>query len=180
MAQIDWRQCGFVGLFLVALAMAAPAMAQGQQMTEQCENKNKQYSLDVMIAACTQAIQSGQWSGSNLAWAFNNRGNAYADKQDEERALADFGVAIQLNPTYALAYYNRGTIYHDRRDHSRAIADYSASIQYNPDYLPAYRNRGLVYEDMGDRDRAIADFRIAYARGHPKAGDDLRRLGVTP
>jgi hypothetical protein len=36
-----------------------------------------QMSSDRQIESCTAAIQSGKWSGKNLAWAYNNRGFAY-------------------------------------------------------------------------------------------------------
>ena len=41
------------------------------------------------------------------AAAFNNRGSAYDDKRDYDRAIADYGAAIALNPSYAEAFYNR-------------------------------------------------------------------------
>jgi hypothetical protein len=36
-------------------------------------NKGNSFSPDLRINGCTAAIQSGKWSGKNLAWAFNNR-----------------------------------------------------------------------------------------------------------
>src|SRR3974390_567511 len=43
-----------------------------------------------------------------MAVAYNNRGNAYDDKGQYDRALADYNKALDLNPKYAEAYYNRG------------------------------------------------------------------------
>ena len=36
-------------------------------------------------------------------WCYNNRGNAYANKHDFDRAIADLSQAIRLNPGYGHA-----------------------------------------------------------------------------
>jgi tetratricopeptide (TPR) repeat protein len=47
----------------------------------------------------------------NYAPAFNNRGAAYFDLGDNDRALKDYSMAIQINPSYADAYRNRALVY---------------------------------------------------------------------
>ena len=42
------------------------------------------------------------------ALAFKNRGDAYMNKGDYDRALADYNEAIRLDPNNALAFCNRG------------------------------------------------------------------------
>jgi tetratricopeptide (TPR) repeat protein len=41
----------------------------------------------------------------------NARGIAYSYKGDDERALADYDLCLQLRPTYGSAYNNRGLIF---------------------------------------------------------------------
>src|SRR5438270_13243709 len=60
------------------------------------------------IAACSRVISSGKFKGHNLAVVFNSRGHGYRLKGDLDRAIADFGEAIRLDPKYALPYNNRG------------------------------------------------------------------------
>ena len=43
-----------------------------------------------------------------LALAYNNRGNAYKDLGQREKAIHDYNKAIRLDPQLALAYDNRG------------------------------------------------------------------------
>jgi tetratricopeptide (TPR) repeat protein len=62
-----------------------------------CEGRNGA-SADLVIKSCTTVIQSGRENTENLAVAFYNRGKAYADKGDLDRAIQDFDQAIRLDP----------------------------------------------------------------------------------
>ena len=42
--------------------------------------------------------------------AYNNRGNAYRETGDLDKAIQDFNTAIDLNTEYAKAYNNRGRV----------------------------------------------------------------------
>jgi lipoprotein NlpI len=118
---------------------------------------------DGKIVACTSAINSGRWQGSGLAWAYNNRGNAYNDKGDNDRAIADYDQAIQLDPQYAFAYHDRGNAYHDKGDNDRAIADYNQAIQLDLKDAVAYFDRGRVYLYADLLPKALADINQASA-----------------
>jgi tetratricopeptide (TPR) repeat protein len=110
------------------------------------------------IAACTRIIDDHAVIVKNRARAYNNRGLAYANKNDYDRAIADYTEAIRLDPKYADAYGKRGNVYLVRKDNDRAIADYADAIRLNPKFAVAYNNRGLAYANKNDYDHAIADF----------------------
>lgn len=59
------------------------------------------------------------------AYLYYNRGNAYASRQDYDKAIADYGKAISLNPRLAEAYYNRGLAYVFKNETSKGVADLS-------------------------------------------------------
>ena len=46
-----------------------------------------------------------------FALAYNDRGIAFAAKNDLDHAIADFDRAIKINPNFSAAYYNRGNAY---------------------------------------------------------------------
>lgn len=56
------------------------------------------------ISACTSLIQSGKQQGTALAKILQNRGAAYHDSEDYDRAIADFDKSIQLDPSDAYLY----------------------------------------------------------------------------
>ena len=89
-------------------------------------------SLDLKISGCSTVILSGTLSNSDLALAYNNRGSAYSDKGQHDRAIQDYDQAIKLNPSNARAYYNRGIAYSAKGQHDRAIQDYDQAIKLDP------------------------------------------------
>jgi lipoprotein NlpI len=153
------KACVFAGAIalMAVTGFAGSAAAQQSQAWTWCENKEKA-SPDIQIGGCTTVIQSGKESKKNLATAFNNRGNAYDDKKQYDRAIQDYDQAIKLNPNYALAFLNRGNAYQNKDQYDRAIQDYDQAIKLNPNYALAFYNRGLAYDDKKQYDRAIQDY----------------------
>jgi tetratricopeptide (TPR) repeat protein len=90
-----------------------------------------------------------------------NRGNAYLNKKDYDRALADFNQAIKLQPSFALAYFNRSSLYSFKKNYDLAVADLNQVIKLQPDFALAYMKRGAIYVFKEDYDRAIADLNQA-------------------
>ena len=47
----------------------------------------------------------------NSEEAYKNRGNAYCEIGQYEKAISDYNKAIELNPKYVAAYNNLGIVY---------------------------------------------------------------------
>jgi len=93
-----------------------------------------------------------------VAAAFNDRGNGFRMAEKDDRAIADYSQAIQVDPTYAFAFKIRGSIYQRQGDLDRAIADYSEAIRLQPTFAMAFADRASAYQEKGDFGPAIADF----------------------
>ena len=115
-------------------------------------------SLDDRITGCTAIINSGVVSNENLAVAYYNRGNDYAEKGQFDRAIADYDQAARLKPDSPSTYLNRGHAYGVEGQAEHAIKDYNEAIKLKPDFASAYNDRGSTFDSLGQHDRAIQDY----------------------
>jgi len=128
-----------------------------EQLINTCADWQKT-PADALIAACTGVIAGDRGPTRDLAWAYDNRGLAYASKGQYDRAIQDYNVAISLNPFDANAYNNRGDAFHRKRQLELAIEDYDRAIKIDPKLARAFNNRGNAYFDEGRTERAIEDY----------------------
>jgi tetratricopeptide (TPR) repeat protein len=171
------RRCLLAISLLGFMAASEPVWATGKPAVRyDIEKCDKATSPDVAIAYCTQAIESRQFRGKLLAFAFYKRGNAYYGKGDHDRAISDYNQAIRLNPSDVNSRSNRGAAYARKRDYDRAIEDYDEAIRLNPNNADAFSNRGVAYARKGDYDRAIQDYDEA-ARLNPNHANALYGRG---
>ena len=110
------------------------------------------------IAACSRAINSGEYRGEGLGWLYFKRGLAKQRQTDLDGAIADYTEAIQLRPNLAFAYNNRGNAKTAKGDIDGGIADYTEAIRINPNDVSYYVSRAQSRFDKRDFDGTIADF----------------------
>ncbi len=89
---------------------------------------------------------------------FIKAGNRSYNKGNYDRAIEDYGKAINLYPKNAAAYNSRGHMWRRKRNYDRAIEDYSKAIELDPQNTTAYDSRACVWKDKGNYDRAIEDY----------------------
>ncbi len=119
-------------------------------------NKEKA-SPDIQIGGCTTVIQSGKETKKNLAIAFNNRGSAYDNNKQYDRAIQDYDQAIKLNPNYAIAFFNRGRAYLNKGQYDHAIQDYDQATKLAPKNASYWNGRCWVRALAGQLDQALKD-----------------------
>jgi tetratricopeptide (TPR) repeat protein len=175
--QGDIRMTSILRGTLAALAFtstvwlaATPAAADD---VDTCEKA----SGDEAMAACTGAINSGRYSGGQLASLFNIRCFEWNGKHESDKAIADCNQAIQLNPNDATAFFNRGRAYEAKGQYDRAIEDYSQAIRLDPNNANAINNRGNTYNKQSQYDRAIEDYNQAI-RLNPSDADPFSNRGT--
>lgn len=96
---------------------------------------------------------------------YYNRGLAYNQLNDNNKAMADFNTAIELNPDNALYYLERGTIYIIIENFDKAISDLNQAIKLDENNKMAYAYRGYAHFGNQDYNKAIDDFSEAIVSG---------------
>src|ERR1700690_2170341 len=148
---------GAIALAAITGVAGSAAHAQTKQEFNWCIGEDNPTPAQ-KITGCTAVIQAGKLKGKRLAFTFSNRGVAYYERGEYDRAIQDFEQAIELNPKYALAFNNRCAAYHDKGEYDRAIQDCNQALKFNPKYADALFNRGNTYQVKGQYDRAIQNY----------------------
>jgi tetratricopeptide (TPR) repeat protein len=141
----------------------------------------KEYDLSISYIEFAEKIAEDESikeeARENLAVTYNNRGFAYHELKQYERAIEDHNKAIELNPNLAVAYSNRGFAYYELKQYERAIEDHDKAIELNPKYAEAYNNRGIVYGELEQHERAIEDYNKAI-EVNPKYVEAYNNRGI--
>ncbi len=121
----------------------------------------------------TTWMQCGFWKNSIILWnqdlrvtknnslALNNRGNAYIELRQFQKAINDFNEAIRMKSDFVNAFYSRGVAYLNQGQNQLAINDFNEALRLKPDYANAYNIRGVAYLRLGQHQSAIKDFNVA-------------------
>ena len=120
---------------------------------------------DDAIAYYTEVIRLDPPDPSTVSVAHYNRGVAYSEKGEVERAIEDYDQTIRLNPNSAGAYNNRGYAYRQKGEVERAIKDYDRAIQIKPDNVLFYNNRGIALLHQQEWEKAKSGLMIARNMG---------------
>jgi tetratricopeptide (TPR) repeat protein/tRNA A-37 threonylcarbamoyl transferase component Bud32 len=109
--------------------------------------------------------------------AFRNRGLAWYNKKDYDKAIQDYNEAIRLDPNYAYAFHNRGLAWYNKKDYHKAIHDYTEAIRLDPKYAGAFNSRGVAWYYKKAYDKAIEDYNEAI-RLNPKYAGAFNDRGL--
>lgn len=167
-------------LIAAALSVASVTNAPAQDVvspTPICALQSKA-TADQRIAACaTLLASSGEANVAARVRYLLVRADAYDDRGELARAIADYNEAIRLDPGNATAFENRGTAFLRNGNHDRAIEDYNEAIRLDPNFALAYADRGAAYYFKKDYERAIKDYDEAI-RLDPKRSGTFSNRGA--
>ena len=89
------------------------------------------------ITSFTKVIEAKPPPGpQTLAAAYCNRGTAWQNKSEYDKAIEDYTQAIELNPKLADTYFNRGNAWGLQGNPDKAIEDFTQGNKLNPNYQP--------------------------------------------
>jgi tetratricopeptide (TPR) repeat protein len=163
--------------FALAAPPFAPVLAENSNTpkatanapTDDCLQASVQLvrtSPERRLAACSDAIQSGKLSPSEMALARLNRGIARMAMGDKGMANVDYEEALKhydslLDPQKidAMVLYRRGVALDALGQTDRALAAYNEATRLGPQFAGPFFERGLLLATRkGEFGRAIADF----------------------
>jgi tetratricopeptide (TPR) repeat protein len=107
-----------------ALSVAMFALVRFDDSGERCFTQDG----EAAIAACTQAIQSGRFSGAELASIYDNRAIELRQQGEFDRAIADYTAAIRIDAELTGAYTGRGLAWEGKEEADKAKADYRKAL----------------------------------------------------
>ena len=93
-----------------------------------------------VIRICDALIDNDRTERADRLKALLARGAAYQRRDDLDRAIADYGDALRLDPKLADILNTRGELYRGQGDRPRALADFSAALKINPQHAAARSN----------------------------------------
>jgi tetratricopeptide (TPR) repeat protein len=111
----------------------------------------------------------------STAAEFSRRGVTFLNRQDYDRAIADFSEAARLEPKEGKHYYNRGAARVRKGDDTSALADFNEALRLNPQDSLAYLARGELLLRKGDEKQAWADLDQAVRTAHDDGTALIRR-----
>lgn len=106
--------------------------------------------------ACSAAIRY-YGKGDFLVSAYITRGNASASQKQFRKAIADYDVAITIDPQYAMGFYNRGRSYLKLKKFALAMNDFDRAIALDKDYIYSYFFRAQVFMYREEWKKALDD-----------------------
>ena len=146
------RILSLIAVVLFVSSLAAPAQAG---MVEDCVQTG---DWNLKISGCTEVIRSSQYSGKDLVWAYNNRGNAYANLGNPARAIEDFDQALRLDPGNVDAYNGRAWALYLLGRNAEALGDVDRSLSLRPGDPAIIDTRAHVLAALGRRNEALGEF----------------------
>ena len=167
--------------FLVFLASTTLAHADFSA----CKSAYRSKDPNRQIYFYTVCIEKGSLRATDRAGAYNNRGIAYLEIGEADKALADFTRSIQLNSGWGNAYLNRAGIYLSRGQLDLAEADLDRAVRLPPseERPQAFTTRGELRAFRGEIAAALDDYDESIARNRnfaPAYLDKAWLLAVCP
>jgi tetratricopeptide (TPR) repeat protein len=152
---------------LLALSGAAGVAAAGDPMLDCMSDDNGR-----RIDGCTALIDDPGLAPAQRSFAYGMRALAYSLLSVFDKALADYGKAIDLDPDYAVALNNRAWVYFKLGRGSEGAGDVERALQLSPGSPYALDTRAHIHQADGDAEAALADYEGAMRYG----GDRMVKL----
>ena len=103
---------------------------------------------DRIIAICGALVDNEKSLRADRIKALIARASAYDRKDQLDRAIGDYDMALRLDPTLADIFNARGELWRRKGDRTRALADFAAALKLNPDHPSARGNYKSLAQEL--------------------------------
>lgn len=79
----------------------------------------------------------------------------------DEKAIANFETAIQIDPSLFWAHYSLGAVYKKQERYDEALTKFKTCLTLNPDYYPGHYYIGEIHLKQGNHSDALSSFQNA-------------------
>ncbi len=105
-----------------------------------CLSASEARDADKVLTECGALIDNTKVAKSDRINALIARASIFITRGEADRAIADYDIALQLDPTLANILNARGELYRKKGDRPKALADFAAALRLNPDHASARSN----------------------------------------
>ncbi|MDO8289471.1 MAG: tetratricopeptide repeat protein [Parvibaculum sp.] len=146
-------------------AQAEPVLGEGEGQgirdSLDCYDQFRSGDMKAAVTFCTRAIASGELTGDELIGAYINRGVAFRNLGEYQRAVTDYSAALKYAPDDAMIYANRANARRELGELKSALADADRAVSLDATRPASFYTRGAVLEAAGRYDNARKDYMMA-------------------
>jgi tetratricopeptide (TPR) repeat protein len=145
---------------LAAAMSTTPASSQSSGQSSQAWTRCQRSDgspLDIAITSCTSIIEAAGETPQRRADALFHRGYAQKQNRDYEKAIADYSLAITLNPGNPEYFVQRGVAHKNMGAFDAAFADYATALRLDADNVNALDARCYANVLMNQLQKALTD-----------------------
>ena len=117
------------------------------------------------ISGCSAMIDTPGLPADQRSLAYGMRALAYSLLGMFDKALDDYGKALEIKPDFPLALNNRAWAYYKLGRADEGTADVEQALQLAPDSPYALDTRAHIHQAHGDAAAALADYELAMQFG---------------
>jgi tetratricopeptide (TPR) repeat protein len=155
------RSAGLLAAVVLIAAVATTVRADDSVLCFGEDNEGR-------IKGCTALIERGGFSKDRLAEIYARRALAYSLLGQYATSIRDYGVAIQMQPNFAVALNNRAWAYFRWGKAAIGLPDVEKSLQLEPTAAHTLDTRAHIRQTLGDPKGALNDYTKAMFHGAPE------------
>ncbi len=111
------------------------------------------------LADCNEALKYYP----NCARLHHDKGIAYSDRHEPERAIEEFNKASAMQPQWSRPYFMLAQVHQNMGNSSKALVCFEECLRYEKTWIEPYRRQAEIWLYIHNYQRAISNYNQAIA-----------------